>query len=420
MIQLRRDLESTLVDFKPTSEHKVLRDPVHGYINVYHQVIWDLIATPEFQRLRRIHQLGGTTQVYHTAEHSRFGHSLGVYEIVRLMLDNVKNLRESLSEFEQIAVLCAGLLHDIGHGPFSHAFETITNINHEVITDRIILENTQVHHVLKMAHPDLPKVVADIIAHRHERKLLTQMISSQMDADRMDYLLRDSYFTGVSYGEFDLHRILRTIRIVNDTIVMKESGIHAVEDYIMARYQMYWQVYLHPVSRSYESLLFSVFKRMRDVQHSVLKGAEDLVPFLTENGFTLEDFNNLTESTVLSALSKLKSSPDPILADLSRRILNRDLLDYQDIKSDETVNHITQKVIEAGFDPDYYVLKDYMTQILYKPYSAKNAGLSVLKEDGTVVELSNASMIVRGFVQGEEKEDRKVFFPKEIKRGIHE
>ena len=417
---MRRDLESTLVDFKPTSEHKVLRDPVHGYINVYHQVIWDLIATPEFQRLRRIHQLGGTTQVYHTAEHSRFGHSLGVYEIVRLMLDNVKNLRESLSEFEQTAVLCAGLLHDVGHGPFSHAFETITNINHEVITDRIILENTQVHHVLKMAHPDLPKVVADIIAHRHERKLLTQMISSQMDADRMDYLLRDSYFTGVSYGEFDLHRILRTIRIVNDTIVMKESGIHAVEDYIMARYQMYWQVYLHPVSRSYESLLFSVFKRMRDVQHSVLKGAEDLVPFLTENGFTLEDFNNLTESTVLSALSKLKSSPDPILADLSRRILNRDLLDYQDIKSDETVNHITQKVIEAGFDPDYYVLKDYMTQILYKPYSAKNAGLSVLKEDGTVVELSNASMIVRGFVQGEEKEDRKVFFPKEIKRGIHE
>ena len=199
-----------------------------------------------------------------------------------------------------------------------------------------------------------------------------------------------------------------------------DDMINAVEDYIMARYQMYWQVYLHPVSRSYESLLFSVFKRMRDVQHSVLKGAEDLVPFLTENGFTLEDFNNLTESTVLSALSKLKSSPDPILADLSRRILNRDLLDYQDIKSDETVNHITQKVIEAGFDPDYYVLKDYMTQILYKPYSAKNAGLSVLKEDGTVVELSNASMIVRGFVQGEEKEDRKVFFPKEIKRGLHE
>ena len=135
--------------FNKTNEHKVMRDPVHGYINVDYQVIWDLINTPEFQRLRRIHQLGGTMQVYHTAEHSRFGHSLGVYEIVRLMIENIKGLKQALSEFEQVAVLCAGLLHDVGHGPFSHAFESVSNVHHEVITSRIILEDTYINRLLR-------------------------------------------------------------------------------------------------------------------------------------------------------------------------------------------------------------------------------------------------------------------------------
>src|SRR5699024_7792178 len=130
--------------FKKTEEHKVLRDPVHGYIHVDYQVIWDLIGTPEFQRLRRIHQLGGTLQVYHTAEHSRFGHSLGVYEITRLMIENVQDLKLSISEYDQVALLCAALLHDVGHGPFSHAFEAVTSVNHEIMTDRILLEDTHI------------------------------------------------------------------------------------------------------------------------------------------------------------------------------------------------------------------------------------------------------------------------------------
>ena len=231
-----------MAKFKQCPELKVMRDPVHGYIHVRYQVIWDLINAPEFQRLRRIHQLGGTFQVYHGAEHSRFSHSVGVYEVARLMLEWVEGL-QTLSEFEQVAVLCAALLHDIGHGPYSHSFESVSLTNHEEFTDRIILEDTHIHRILKEADPKLPNFVADIIAHRSENKLLTQMISSQLDADRMDYLLRDSYFTGVSYGEFDLYRILRTLRVVDGKLAVKESGIHAVEDYIMARYQMYWQVY---------------------------------------------------------------------------------------------------------------------------------------------------------------------------------
>ena len=404
-----------LHQFNKTDEHKVMRDPVHGYINVGYQVIWDLTGTPEFQRLRRIHQLGGTLQVYHTAEHSRFGHSLGVYEIVRLMIDNIKDLKNHLSEFEQVAVMCAGLLHDVGHGPFSHAFEAVTDVNHEVMTDRIILEETNVNKILRQAHPDLPQVVADIIAHRHERALLSQMISSQMDADRMDYLLRDSYFTGVSYGEFDLFRILRTIRIVNDTLVVKESGIHAVEDYIMARYQMYWQVYLHPTSRSYEGILHAIFIRMRDLQEiqpELLNCVPIFKPFLSGESITLKDYLRLDESTCLAGFMVLMDSEDRIIADLTRRLLDRDLFDYLDIKTEETIKEVETMVVKEGYDPKYYVLQDFMSQSLYYPYKEnENVSLWVLK-DNKLVELSLASPVVRGFVQGEEKEDRKVFFPR--------
>ena len=415
---MNQDFNPTLPQFKLTEEHKVLRDPIHGYINIYYQVIWDLIGTPEFQRLRRIHQLGGTLQVYHTAEHSRFGHSLGVYEVVRLMVENVKDLKAVLTEFEQVAVLCAGLLHDLGHGPFSHSFETITGIDHEEITDRIILEDTKVNQVLVEAHPDLPKAVADIIAHRHERKLLSQMISSQMDADRMDYLLRDSYFTGVSYGEFDLFRILRTIRIVEDKMVVKESGIHAVEDYIMARYQMYWQVYLHPVSRSYESLLTAIFKRMRDVDPLLLKDAKPLIPFLTNDNFSIKEFIRLDESVVLASFMNLLESDDSILVDLASRILNRDLFGYANWIDENQFSEYKQVVEELGYNSKYYVLKDFMSQTLYKPYQVhENAGVWVLKESGELLEISQASSVVRGFVESDDKEDRKIFFPKEVLDG---
>ena len=404
-----------LLPFKKTDEHKVMRDPVHSYINVDYQVIWDLINTPEFQRLRRIHQLGGTLQVYHTAEHSRFGHSLGVYEIVRIMLENIKDLKDRLSEFEYVAVMCAGLLHDVGHGPFSHAFEAVTSVHHETLTDRIILEDTGVHRVLNAAHPELPQIVADIIAHRHVRPLLSQMISSQLDADRMDYLLRDSYFTGVSYGEFDLFRILRTIRIVNDTLVVKESGIHAIEDYIMARYQMYWQVYLHPTSRSYESIVHAIFKRMRDLEKThpeLLDCVPVFKPFLGDAPIQLRDFLRLDEASCMAGFMVLVESEDAILADLTRRLLDRDLFDYMDYKDTDAIQALRHKVEAMGYDARYYVLEDFMSQSLYFPYKEnENASVWILKDD-QLVELSNASSVVRGFVQGEEKEDHKVFFPR--------
>ena len=241
--------------FKKTTEEKVLRDPVHGYIHVDLQVVWDVINSSWFQRLRRIRQLGGAYVVYHCAEHSRFGHSLGVYELVRRMVSEVQDISNALNEREKVTAMLAGLLHDIGHGPYSHAFEGVTKTSHEEFTCRIIEENTEITRILEDCCEGLSKDVADVIRHESSNPLLSQLISSQLDADRFDYLLRDAYFTGTKYGEYDLERILRTMRVHDGKqLVIKESGVYAVENYIMARYHMYWQVYYHPVARSYETV----------------------------------------------------------------------------------------------------------------------------------------------------------------------
>src|SRR5699024_2402298 len=173
-------------------EEKVFKDPVHRYVRVQDQLIWDLIATPEFQRLRRIKQLGTTYLTFHGAEHSRSNHSLGVYEIVRRMVKD-----PSWNNEERSVCLCAALLHDIGHGPFSHSFEKVFDMEHEAFTQRIILEETEVHRVLKEREAELPRKVAQVIAKTYGDQLVVSMISSQIDADRMDYLLRDAYYTGV-------------------------------------------------------------------------------------------------------------------------------------------------------------------------------------------------------------------------------
>ncbi len=240
------------------NEEKVFKDPVHRYVHVRDRAIWDLIGTKEFQRLRRIKQLGTTYLTFHGAEHSRFNHSLGVYEIIRRIIDNVFEGRPEWDEKERLLSLCAALLHDLGHGPFSHSFEKVFDFDHEEFTQAIILGNTEVNQVLKRVSPDFPTKVAEVIAKTYSSKLVISLISSQIDADRMDYLQRDAYFTGVSYGHFDMERILRVMRPREDQVVIKHSGMHAVEDYIMSRYQMYWQVYFHPVTRSAEVILTKI------------------------------------------------------------------------------------------------------------------------------------------------------------------
>ena len=345
---------------KTCEETKVLRDVIHGYIHIELQVIWDLLNAKEFQRLRRIHQLGGVFQVYHNADHTRFSHSLGVYEIVRRMVHEIKDISDRLNEYEKTTVMIAGLLHDIGHLPCSHGFERVCDIPHEEFSKRIILGDSEIHDILYKADPGLPQDVADIISYKHKNGLLNQIVSGQLDADRMDYLLRDAYFSGTSYGNFDLERILRTIRVKDGRIVVKESGMHSVEDYIMARYHMYWQVYYHPIVRSYEILMEKIFNRMRDIYPENKEMFDDLkmfVPFLSGEP-TIKDHLRLDESAAFYGFTLLCQKEDKILKDLCVRVLNRKLLDYKSVKNEEDVEKIKQEVISKGYNPTYYVRVD--------------------------------------------------------------
>lgn len=402
--------------FESLPEVKVMRDPIHEYIHVDKKVIWDCINSPEFQRLRRIHQLGPAMYVYHSAEHSRFSHSLGVYEITRRMIEEVIP-KENLSEFDRMSVMCAALLHDLGHGPFSHSFEQLSRVSHEEFTVAIIGSDSEIFNILSKAHRDLPQAVIDIIMYEYKNPLLTQIISSQLDADRMDYLLRDAYFSGTSYGKFDLERLLRTMRVVDNKLVIKRSGVHTVEDYIMARYHMYWQVYYHPVSRSVEALLYGFFKRLKYLYHEEadsLEGLEIMIPFLKGQYVSNQEFFMMDEASFLHILKLAMKHPDSILSDFADRIINRKLFEYVDVKSEAQVELIKQKIQAKGYDTDYYLYFENLSQIPYYPYAIKEKSLIwIVDEDNNLMELSAASNIVRAITIGKEKEENKLFFPKE-------
>jgi uncharacterized protein len=402
--------------YHQTLEEKVLRDPIHEYIHVDLQLIWDLINSREVQRLRRIHQLGVSMMVYHTAEHSRFSHSLGVYEITRRMIDEVSGLKDQLTDFEQVALLCAALLHDVGHGPFSHAFENVSHVHHELLSIQLITQPSHIHGILMDADPRLPEAIAKILSHRYEKPLLSQIISGPIDADRMDYLLRDAYFTGTSYGQFDIERILRTLRIEGERLVVKESGVHAIEDYIMARYHMYWQVYYHPVSRSTEVMISSLFQRMKDCIEQGIEtfdSAPFIQAFLSTQKISNDTIMNLDEVSFLSLLMTLQTHHDKVLSDLSSRVLHRRLFGYVDFKSNKQKEKLIDNIKKAGYDPHYYFDEDKATQAPYRPYKEdQQSQIWILTQQG-LKELSTVSVIVAAIVKGKEKEDIKLYAPKE-------
>lgn len=404
------------------NEKRVIRDAIHDYIHVDHLIIWRLINSKEMQRLRRIKQLGGTYQVFQSAEHSRFVHSLGVYQVVRRMLET-ECLTNALSDYDKLCVMCAGLLHDIGHGPFSHSFEGVFEENHEDMTVRMILEKSEVHDILVSLYKQLPQDVASIIQHTHPNRILIQMVSSQLDADRMDYLLRDSYMSGTTYGHFDMSRILRTMRIRDGKIVYKESGVQAIENYILARYHMYWQVYYHPTARSYEHLLQSVFQRVKDLYYDgyvFQTHLHYLIPML-EHRFQVSDFVDLDEAVILYYFKEFTREKDFILSDLSSRFLNRHLFKYKQLKSQKDLVSIKAIAQAKGYHPDYYIVSDNQKQIPYLHYgeSGELSEIEILDSEGCLSPLPMKSEIVSAILNSKRfKSDQKVFFPKEIKNEL--
>ncbi len=405
------------MELKRLDETKVLKDPVHSYIHIHYEVIWNCLDSKEFQRLRRIRQLGGDFQVYPTAEHSRFSHSLGVYEIVRRMVTEVKSLCVELTEYEKVCVMLAGLLHDVGHGPFSHAFEHVTNHSHEEYTAKIILGNTELNSILQAVSRKLPEDIVSIIQHTHENDILNQIVSGQLDADRMDYLLRDSYFTATSYGQFDLERILRTMRVRKTSegrkvIVVKHTGIHSVEDYIMARYQMYWQVYYHPVARSYEAVFIQLFNRLKDIFKDNKDYFEDmrvLVPFLEKSEVSEEEYFRLDENSLLYCCALIQHKGDVIAADLAKRLQNRKLFEYVDY-NEENLDQIQNMLRENGYNEQYYLRIENIEASVYSPYNGRK--ILIEKLDGQIVALEKASTIVESITKGQTKKEGTIFFPR--------
>ena len=405
------------MEFKRLSETKVLKDPVHSYIHINYEVVWNCLDSKEFQRLRRIRQLGGDFQVYPTAEHSRFSHSLGVYEIVRRMVTEIKSLSVELSEYDKICVMLAGLLHDVGHGPFSHAFEHVTKHSHEDYTAKIILGETELNQVLAEVSPRLPEDIVSIIEHNHPNDILNQIISGQLDADRMDYLLRDSYFSATSYGQFDLERILRTMRVRKidenkKALVVKYTGIHSVEDYIMARYQMYWQVYYHPVARSYEAVFIQLFNRLKDIfkeNKEYFSDMKVLIPFLEKNVVSVEEYFKLDENSLLYCCSLIQDKDDEIAADLARRLQNRRLFEYVDY-SEENLAQIKNMLKEQNLDEKYYLRVENVEASVYSPYKGRKILIEQL--DGKIVALEKASTIVESITKGETKREGTIFYPR--------
>ncbi|MFK7696841.1 HD domain-containing protein [Paenibacillus sp. HJGM_3] len=405
----------------PLHEEKVFKDPVHKYIYVQDQAIWDLINTREFQRLRRIRQLGTSFMTFHGAEHSRFSHSLGVYEVARKIISQFE--RNDYSEWpreERILALSSALLHDIGHGPFSHSIERVFGTDHEEWTCKLVLGDTEVNRVLREVDPSLPKNVSDVICKSYGKSIVVSLISSQLDADRMDYLLRDAYFTGVNYGTFDLERILRVIRPHKGRIVVKESGMHAVEDYLMARYQMYWQIYFHPVTRSSEIVLRKIFERANFLYKQTFDFRFMPAAFesLLKGTLTLDDYLELDESYVQMTLMQWTRERDPILADLCDRFLNRKLFKYATLDSEPSPceEELRTWMKAKGVDPDYYMEIDFLSALPYDLYRAgEKESLPILLLDGKdeLVEISRKSEIVRSISEIHQGE-RRVYYPDDL------
>ncbi|MGO4111381.1 HD domain-containing protein [Paenibacillus sp. YAF4_2] len=405
------------------TEEKVFKDPVHKCIYVQDQTIWDLINTKEFQRLRRIRQLGTSYLTFHGAEHSRFSHSLGVYEITRKIISQFeRNHYPDWPQEERLLALCAALLHDVGHGPFSHSLEQVFDTHHEQWTCAILLEDTEVNRVLRQVADDFPEKVASVIGKTYPNPIVVSLISSQMDADRMDYLLRDAYFTGVHYGNFDLERILRVLRPFQGKMVVKESGMHAIEHYLMSRYQMYWQIYFHPVTRSSEIILRQITRRAKELYDNGYSFAWMPGPInkLLDGTITVKDYLKLDEAYMQTIFAQWAEEGDSLLAELCDRFLNRRLYKYITLNDpgDSLLEEAAQQFISIGLNPDYHMEIDFpfdQPYDIYRPDAKKGgkeekAPILLLNEDNSLSEISVKSDIVHS-ISGLHQGQYHIYYP---------
>jgi hypothetical protein len=378
---------------------KILNDPIYGFISIPNPFIYDLIQHPYFQRLRRISQMGLSYLVYPGAHHTRFHHALGCMHIMQKAIEVLRFKGVSISDEEENALLVAILLHDIGHGPFSHAMEhsIVENINHEAISLLFMNKlNEEFDGKLSLA--------IQIFKGDYHRKFMLQLISSQLDMDRMDYLKRDSFYSGVAEGNISSDRLIQMMTVVDDQLVIEEKGIYSVEKFLMARRLMYWQVYFHKTSLAAELILTKVLKRAKELTQKgiELNCSEPLLYFMNNkielasfDNNTLEKFANLDDFDIIIALKSWINNDDFILSNLSKMIINRDLLKIK--LNSEKFSKADLETLQLDFsknnqisiqDSNYFIFKG---KIKNQAYSIQAEPIRILKKDNTVEDVVEAS-----------------------------
>ena len=405
-----------------SSNKRTYLDPVHQDILLdgdipEERLIIDLIDAKEFQRLRRIHQLGVTSFTFQGAEGSRFTHSIGAMYVAYKFINSLAAHQSVINEYKAL-ILVSALLHDLGHGPFSHVTEKIINYHHEDWSCRIIAGDTQVRKILDnyKQFPDLAQSVVQVLQKKYAPKYVSQLISSQLDCDRCDYLLRDSYMTGTAYGQFALHRIASALSIdeQNDRIlVVGKKGQTAVEDYLFARYAMYVQVYSHKKNLAARGHLASIVKRAKFAWAANKNNCfvdETMQEWLfNSNKMSVQQYLLLDDVLLMYHIKRWCDAKDAVLADLASRFLNRILFKAKRIPSNDAA--IIEKVYEEakkiatkkGIDPDYYVAVESTD---FRPYeydansAQQQASIMVLTEDGGVQDLSALSLPIGAMVKG--------------------
>ena len=399
------------------NEHKIINDPVFGFIKIKRGLLYDIVSHPMFQRLNRISQLGLTSVVYPGARHTRFQHSLGAFY---LMSEAVKSLTEKgvyIFDSEAEAVQAAILMHDIGHGPFSHVLEhTLLNgVSHEDISLMMMNQiNRDMHGRLNLA--------ISIFKDEYPNKIFHQLISSQLDMDRLDYLRRDSFFTGVTEGNIGSARIIKMLNVKDDRLVVDAKGIYSIENYLTTRRLMYWQVYLHKTTVGYEKILVNALTRAKQLVHQGREVfATPALAYFLKNNVDAAWFNShqealtmyaeLDDSDIWSALKVWKHHDDRILSILATDLLDRKLFRVEVTEEPPTEEHleeIRQRISQkTGIPLEETDLLMNLTEIGKDMYNPEDDSIGILYKDGTVKDIAEASEILN--VQLLSKKIRKYY-----------
>ncbi|MEZ0006551.1 HD superfamily phosphohydrolase [Flavobacterium sp. 28YEA47A] len=382
-----------------TNKLKIFNDPIYGFITIPDTLLYDLIQHPYFQRLRRISQMGLSYLVYPGAHHTRFHHALGCMHIMQKAVEVLRFKGVVISNQEEKALYIAILLHDIGHGPFSHAMEhsIVENVNHEAISLLFMNKlNDEFGGQLTLA--------IQVFKGEYHRKFMLQLISSQLDMDRMDYLKRDSFYSGVAEGNINSDRLIQMMNVVDDVLVIEEKGIYSVEKFLMARRLMYWQAYLHKTSLVAENMLVRVLKRAKELSQKgiVLPCSEPLLYFMQHKvelsdfeDTVLEKFSQLDDTDIVAALKAWQNHNDFILSNLSKMIVNRDLLKIKlnsEKYTTEDVEELKSKLTDfyriSQQEAAYFIFKG---KIKNQAYNKDVEPIKILKKDKTIEDVVEAS-----------------------------